>query len=263
MIFLSKTFLPIRSYLVISCLILLGCNGYQYVATPYYVPVNIDSSRLNINFSTNNYQLGYAFKNISIFTTGYFRNNRAIFRETALTKENGGAHVQTDKHYAFDIGATYYKTMNELLSYELVAGTGFGTVKYENWQDFMSDYEFNLSAKRYNLYFQPNLSIRESEFDVSFFSRISYNNYFDIHSHWKLGEKGDLEDYDEYFSNRKSGSLFFIEPGLQFRFAFENVKLLWSYSYCQRILGQEMRQRYHSVHLGVSLHFGMKRNRIK
>lgn len=255
MISLNKPDFKLKTLVWFSCFILLGCNGYQYVSSPYYVPVNTDSSKLNCNFSLNNYQLGYSFKNFSLFTTGYHRNNKNGIH--LFGKENSGDYFQSDKHSEFTLGATHYKALNKWFSYELVAGTGLGSVEYSNCQDFSSDYEFNLDSKKFNLYLQPNFSIKQDDFfDFSIFSKISYNRYFNIQSDWKFGDKGIFEDYDEYFAYKKHTSLYFFEPGFQIRLGWRNVKGLCTYSYCTEITGANIQHRTYTLHLSIFLRFG-------
>ena len=240
------------------CLMLMvGCTGYHYVSTPPYIPVNTDSGMLNFNISFSNYQLGYAFKNFSVFTTGYYRNTQ--HGGGLVWDEGTREYYHTDKHYQFDVGATHFKTLNRHLSYELVAGTGYGGVEYSNTQDLTPNYEFDFDAQKINLYLQPNITFRQDDFfDFSIFSKVSYNQYFDIHSNYVLGEREIVADYDEYFARRKSGSLFFFEPGFQMRLGWKNVKGMLGYRYCAEIGNNNIRYRQTTIHLGVSLCFGNK-----
>jgi hypothetical protein len=255
MIFLSKPDFKTSPLVLFSCFLLLGCNGYQYVSSPYYVPVNTDSSKLSCSFSFNNYQLGYSFKKISLFTTGYYRNNQHGIH--LIGKENGGEYFQSDKHYEFALGATHFNAINKWLSYELVAGTGLGSAEYSNCQDLFSDYEFDLNSKRLALYIQPNFTLKQDNFfDFSIFSKISYNRYFDIQSDWKFGDKGTFDTHDGYFAHRKYASLYFIEPGFQIRLGFKNLKWLCSYSYCTEITGANIEYRNFTLHFGIFFRLG-------
>ncbi len=132
------------------CFLLSGCTGYQYVATPHYVPVNLEKGKLVGNVSFNYFQLGYTLSNnFSIYTTGYYRkNDGGIIKATALGLENAGAHIQTDKQRDFDLGITYFKKPGDYFSYEIVTGIGNGIVKYWNTQDLVHDYKFSFDSKK-------------------------------------------------------------------------------------------------------------------
>jgi hypothetical protein len=69
----------------------MGCSGYQYVASPRFVPLNEKKGDVNLNIYTSGAQLGYAFSNkFSAFATAFrryptvYEKKRVDFEETYL-----------------------------------------------------------------------------------------------------------------------------------------------------------------------------------
>ncbi len=245
-----------KNCIFVFCFLLFGCTGYQYVASPQYVPVNIEKGKLTANFSFDYYQLGYTLTNhFSIYTTGYFRNNNGgAVNQTALTKENSGAYIQTDKHKEFDLGFTFYKNLGSYLSYEIVSGIGNGISNYSNSQDLMNDYKFSFNAKKLNIYIQPDLSFRYNKyFDFTVFSRLNNNRYFDINKSLTLGDRTELDKYDKYFYDRHIASLLSLEPGFQMRVGFDKIKFQFMYSKTIDLNNTGIQYRQDNLYFGLSV----------
>jgi len=237
-------------------LLLSGCTGYQYIAPPQYVPVNLQKGKLNANFSFNYYQLGYTLSDkFSVYTTGYYRNNQGGFiHSTILEKENGGAYIQTDKQKEFDLGMTFFKSIDNYFSYEIVSGVGSGSVEYSNTQDLFHDYEFSFNSKKLSLYVQPDFSFSLDKYmDITIFSRINYGRYYDMNKSLILGEKHEPEKYDQHFYDRKNVNTLFFEPGIQYRVGWENIKFQLLYTRIFDLKSTGIQYRHSNLYLGLSL----------
>lgn len=240
--------------------LLYGCSGYQYISNPNYVPVNTEKGRVVGSVSINQFQVGYAFSNsFSVYTTGFYKNsNGGIFGSTSTGKENSGAYTQKDKHKELDMGITYYKALNKYFSYELVSGVGRGTAWYSNTQDLVNDYMFSFNAQKINLYIQPNFSFRfNNRIDLSLFSRVSSCRYYNITSTLILGDRPLPVDSDQYFNERSSASMQFLEPGFQFRVGSDNFKLQLIVSRTFMLNGSEVAYRKSNYYLGLALNFSL------
>lgn len=235
------------------CTALCSCSAYQYVSSPHYVPVNKEKGKINGSVSFNSLQLGYAVSNnFSVYTTGFIRkNNGGIFKQTAFTKENAGAVIQTDAHQYIDIGLTYFKKQGDYLSYEIVSGVGHGTVKYSNFQDLLHNYEFLFEAKRLSFYIQPDISLRYRNYlDLTVFSRVNQNIYYDCNKKLELGDKAEAEKQDKYINDRETASLLFLEPGLQLRAGFEKIKFQVLFSSVFDLKNTGFNYRHGNIHFG-------------
>jgi hypothetical protein len=250
--------------LIFGLSLLFGCTGYQYIAAPHYIPVDLEKGKLNANLSLNYYQLGYTLTdNFSIYTTGYYRDNKGgIFKATAATKENGGAYIQTDKQKEFDFGMTFYKGLSNYLSYEIISGVGIGSVEYTNTQDLFPDYNFSFSAKKLSFYVQPDLTFSIYKyFDFSIFSRINQSRYYGINKSLNLGAKSEPEKYDQYFNDREIVSLCFFEPGLQIRVGLDNIKFQFLYTRIFDLKNTGIQYRQNNLYLGLSLRLNLIKKR--
>lgn len=239
-----------------SCLCLFGCKGYQYIATPNYVPVNTEKGQFTCNFSFNNFQAGYAFaNNFSIYAEGFYReNNGGIFKGTITTKENGGAKLQTDRHSALNAGLTFFKNIDKNLSLEIVAGIGSGILGYSNTVDMMDDYNFTFDARKISYSIQPVLSLRiEKYFDISFFSRLNMSRYYNIRKELTLGNNSAPEKIDHYLYETIYPKTSFFEPGMQLRIGFERVKFQAIISRSVDFYRTGMQYRQFNFHLGLSV----------
>lgn len=247
------------------CLFFCGCTGYQYVSPPHYVPVNLEKGDLtldgNFNLKTpiSSYQVGYSLTNhFSIFTSGYFRENKGGLFNEAIEDENSGAYIQKDKQRQFDLGITYYNVLNDQVSFELVSGAGYGLVSYSNRQNLGNDYEFGFDARKMSLYVQPNLSFRYKRIlDLSFFTRLNHSQYYDMRRNLTLGERLEPKNYDQYFLNKDIAPFLFMEPGFQFRVGYKYVKFHLMYTKAFDLLNTDIQYRHNNLYLGVSLNLNL------
>ena len=82
------------------------------------------------------------------------------------------------------------------------------------------------NSQKYNLFIQPNIGIRFNEhIDLNLSAKFSQENLFNIKSDVIWGDYTNEEISDDYFLNKNKASLYFIEPGLTFRFGGERLKM--------------------------------------
>jgi hypothetical protein len=254
-------------FIVIEFLVLLtGCNAYNYIPSPNYVPVNTEKGKITSNIDYNYFQLGYSFENhFSIYTAGnYNKNNIGIFKEH--NDIYVGYRSKKDQFNQIDIGGSYFGTIGKNYCYEIISGIGKGTINYLNhWQyshdsPSISDYKFSFDSKKVSLFIQPNFTMKiDNYFDLTLFSRLNYNKYYDLNSNLSLGS-GYYKDYtknDEFLHNKKGADLYFLEPGIQTRVGNKNVKFIVLYSRVINIQPRFIDSRKNNLHLGLSLNFNI------
>jgi hypothetical protein len=234
------------------CLLLTGCTGYQYVASPCYVPVNTEKGTLNAGLSYQYLQLGYAFSNhFSVFTNAYYRNG-------AKSGDNIFSEDQTDKQRSIELGFTSFIYPQRHLAFEIVTGMGIGSVRYSNIEEMTNNYEFSFLARKVNFFIQPNFTLRINNYiDFSVFYRLNQNNYSFVNKHYDLGSRSEPEEYDRYFIQHNHGSLLFFEPGLQFRAGTENVKFRCMWSQSLNIGTPDIQYRHYNLYLGISMNLNL------
>src|SRR5688500_12949123 len=74
-VLINKFWFNLKFGIILSVSIfLMGCSGYQYVASPRFVPLNEKKGELTANLYLSGLQVGYAFTNkFSVFATGFKR----------------------------------------------------------------------------------------------------------------------------------------------------------------------------------------------
>lgn len=247
-----------RYLLILSAFIFLtGCKSYQYVSPPHYVPVNTKKGDLVTNLSNNFYQVGYAFTDhFSVYSTGSIIANKPYFyKDLELT---GHKLTPGDKFTDFNLGFSHFKTFNDKLSLEFVYGVGTGSVYYFDTNLGSGDeyYYYDpkwLKAKKVSFCAQPNFSFRYKEYlDLSAFARINYNQYYNIAFKYL-----DSAPTDPYVYNEESVNLLFVEPGIQLRAGFKNIKLMIQYSKPLNIGFENIIHRTDNIFVGISLNFNV------
>lgn len=208
-------------------LILTGCTGYQYVAPLHFVPVNYEKGHGVGNLTYNSCQAGYAFSDhLSAYAmTTFIENDKE--KSLFINNKDEKGFYKMDKHNEIELGITRFWNYEDFGSYEILAGVGYGTVKYRNYNEIEDFYDFSFDARKMNFSFQPGISVRYENFiDFSVFSRLNCIRYFNIKSMVDSSPSTQLTDYDRFFNGRNDCNLFFLEPGVQFRAGPEYVKLL-------------------------------------
>jgi hypothetical protein len=213
---------------------LFGCTGYQYIASPSYVPLNTKKGDLKANVSYNHIQLGYSLTNhFSAFATGFIRNGgTAINFENWGTKEGGGANSYKDHSYEINLGMSYFVRVSNF-AYELQLGGGGGKTYYEHEKDmYQENYFIEFNADKSNIFIQPSLSyVFKTKIDkivqLGFFTKIVRDQFYNIRINTTLltapyNTPPDKED--AYFMNHNYRNLYFAEPGVCVRAGGRYVK---------------------------------------
>jgi hypothetical protein len=236
-------------------------NGYQYVATPQYVPLNTKKGELNCNLNFSNCQLGYSITDhISIFSMFRYRNNTG-----SHWLIDGG--YKEDKSNELSLGGSYFKSKSfdiscfkakNFLVYECLAGSGIGNVYYLNFKNYWPDYNFVLNAKKMNLFLQPEIGIKFIDaIEVGIFSRLSGYKYYDIKISAGSGASGKLDEEDNYFVNKTYAYLLFFEPGIIFKIGYKNIKLFMIASREINLKEIPINYRPENLQVGLSLNFDL------
>lgn len=212
--FVIKALRPLKPT-IFTCLILLsGCSGYQYVASPRYVPLNEKQGELTVNIHLSGLQVGYAFSNkFSVFTTGYMRFPTVETGNPFIGKD-GQSHRKGDSR-EINFGLSHFGKKDKFI-YEVLIGGGFGDMTFESdhrgAKNREMNYQFNMQADRSNLFIQPNLGYkffgdsRKFSLAVALFTKVNRVYYHNIKTETFVtrtpGVTPDLDDGIEYFGSR-------------------------------------------------------------
>jgi len=213
--------------LLLLSVILSGCSGYYYTASPHFLPNNSEKGDIKLNVSANFMQAGYAFSgHFSVFSTGYYRYQARQSFETLGGKENSGDDIHADESYEINLGGSYFYKKNKL-QFEVLFGAGFGNLEFDHTIDYYyNDYKFNMDCKKYNIFIQPNIGLRfNKKLDLSISTRISQQNFYNIKTDVVWGDYNGEEISDDYFIGKTQASLYYIEPALTFRAGLEKFKV--------------------------------------
>jgi len=245
-----------------------ACSGYQYVASPRYVPLNEKKGDLTANVHLSAVQLGYAFANrFSVFATG-FRRVPSIEGGNPLPVD--GKNHRYGSSREINAGFSYFRATENFVV-EVVAGGGYGDMSFGNkyTDDKHQDegYQFDMTADRRNLFIQPSIRFKfgnarlNKHFSLGAFTKFNNLRYYHI--------RGDLratrftENYDdgiEYFAARSEAELFFIEPGVQVKAGFRNFKAMAQLCPVINASGYSMRYQHLSVSLGLTMNLNVLRS---
>lgn len=104
------------------------------------------------------------------------------------------------KHQFIEMGAGYYKVINNLTRFETFAGYGHGKIKAYDEFDMFEAYS---DVKNNRYFIQPSIGITTKAFDGSFSSRFVLLDFYDSSHHY---------------------SKFFIEPVLTSKVGYKSIK---------------------------------------
>ena len=257
----------------------IGCGGYQYVASPRYVPINEKKGDMNVNVSLAGAQLGYAFSNkFSIFATGFRR---------VPTHDSEFLGMRRPERYCkskeINLGLTYFGKKGKF-RYEVVAGGGMGDMAYRYLYHFdhYQDRSLDMQADKWNVYIQPNFSYKIHErvdrhLALAVFTKFNSVNYYNtivtdyvwdvsINRYTKVQvtglspqpRNGDrIADGFVYFSNHEKSNSFFIEPGIFVKAGAKNFKGLAQLSYVINAGGPSLYYLPYSITLGCAINFNV------
>jgi hypothetical protein len=244
-----------------------SCTGYQYIASPQYVPFNSNRGDLKANLSHNHVQVGYAVTNhVSVFATGYKRGGGTFINFEKWGKEGSGANTYADDSHEINIGTSYFKSSKWLL-YELQAGGGFGHVSYHHDKDFFEDsYVVNMNAIKRNIFIQPSIAIQpplsmRDFFQFGIFAKFVCDQYYNINVTSTLPRTYPVDKQDLYFLNRNSRNLYFAEPGVCVRSGSQWIKGNAIISRPFNLDGNNVRVRPLNIYLSFFLNFNLLKRR--
>ena len=256
--------------------LIIGCSGYQYVASPRYVPLNERKGDVNVYASLTGAQLGYAFSNkFSAFATG-FKRFETIFEKNQWPD---GKRQRNCESREINLGLTYFGA-KEKLRYEVVIGGGMGDMafhsSYIDSSPGIEGYTLDMQADKWNVYIQPNFSykIRErvdKHLALAVFTKFNSVNYYNTTLTRMVTDSGTkyveqvvdlLPDprYDDglvYFSNHEKSNLFFIEPGIFVKGGAKNFKGLIQLSYVINSGGPALYYQPYSITIGAAINFNV------
>lgn len=216
-----------RNFLIIGFLfIMYGCTGYHYVPSPHYVPLNTEKGELSVCTGPNHIELGYSFANhFSCFASGKLRSTvGGLSLQGMFNKENSGVERKGDASNEINIGLSYFNKF-KFLRFEVLGGTGVGSLDYEHTIDLVTDYEFKLNTSRQNLFIQPNVGVKIGNYlEAGISAKFLRCRYYDIKTEFIPGSNSADVSPDTYFIGKKNIDVYFFETGLTFRAGFKNFK---------------------------------------
>ncbi len=221
-----------------------SCNPKYYSPNTQNVPLISKKSEINLTVAGNGNQFevqgAYGLtENIAI------KANAGYFKPQDLDNGNGGSGK------VFEIGAGYFKALDNNLIFETYAIVGLGSV--ENHLPptvaVVPQTTGKISANITRFGIQPNFGYKMKNFSAAISSRFINLNYTKI--------EGDLifEGVNQATYLKDNSSNFLIEPALTLKGGFEKVKLQLQYGYSFNVSNSDFRQdnSYFTLGLNFSL----------
>jgi hypothetical protein len=242
--------------LPVIAIVMSACSGYQYVASPQFVPLNTKKGELQANLYPSGGQIGYAFSDhFSVFATGYKRfgpGGEIGNPANGLNKENSGVVRRGCGASEISAGIGYFK-FREPFVFEALFGAGAGKMNYEMSKDLLRNYEFKMTAQRRNLYVQPDFGIKfNKHLELGLFARFNFVQYNNLVTEMTQGDNPEPEKEDQVFLDRKTASLFFVESGASFKAGWTNMKFHVQLSPTVNLYPQHIRNQKINLNLGLS-----------
>ncbi|MDA3929647.1 MAG: hypothetical protein PF541_11880 [Prolixibacteraceae bacterium] len=179
--------------------------------------------------SPNYKQIGYApINHVSVFYQKYkgFRSN-GLVRIGSGEIEPFEGYYKENRVIENEIGVSYFNIYDNLLQYEIIAGLGKGQRKGESYHRSLDFYAFDYTSDFNKYYIQPTFSIVPNKYiDVTFFTRLSYYQQYNILSSFEQGDVRIPYQYEIVLDVNKHFSQFIIEPGIQMRLGIKNLKII-------------------------------------
>jgi hypothetical protein len=259
-----------RLFIVALTILLAGCTGYQYVASPQYIPLNTRKGEVKGNISLNAVQLGYTVSNhFSLFASAYERNGgTSVNFEKWGTKEGGGANSYKDHANEINAGGSYFKCSDRFI-YEIHAGAGKGKVYFVHDKDLREGYHFEMNANKTDAFIQPSFSYRipsakqfntENFFQFGVFMKVVGYRYYDLKVKSVIGRASGSDGADKedlYFMNRNFRNLYFAEPGVCIRAGSKWIKGSTVLSVPVNLQGDNIRHRPLNLNISAFINFSL------
>lgn len=270
---MKKIVLTRLSAALLSCLavLLIGCSGYQYVASPRYVPLNEKKGQLTANIYPSGLQAGYAFSNkLSAFATGFMR-----FPSTGPSGSFFGLyqveHVRDCESKEVNMGLSYFGKKGNLV-YEVLVGGGFGDMSFNGEYEHSrsSSYaRFNMQADRSNLFVQPNVGYKfnneriNKHLSIGVFTKFNSVHYSNIQSETVSNNSSEFDTGAKFFEQHTEANLFFIEPGIIVKGGAKKYKGMIQVSPVINAGGQAIRYQVYSISFGFTAQLELLKKKDK
>jgi len=255
-----------RLLYLLTLTVLCSCTGYQYVASPQYVPLNTQKGELKANLSHNHMQAGYSVSNhVSLFSTGYWRSGKLPGILDGLSKEHDDSDDYSDKAYEITGGASYYTVHNRFI-YEVHVGAGGGKIDYLHSREPAGDYYvMHMKAHRATVFIQPSFAYRfykdpaKNFVELGAFTRLIAYRYHNLQTTTTISPSypHKIEPFDTYFANRGSRDIYFAEPGFCFRVGGQNLKFNMLTSFPISLQGDNVRFRSGNLYMGFFINLNV------
>jgi hypothetical protein len=239
---------------LIPLLLLGSCTGYQYVASPPYVPQHQKRGEWKGNIYPSGIQAGYsATPHLLFFTTAHLRNWPGG-RGNPRDRDNVSRYRESEWSQ-FMLGTGYFTRKNRLV-YEILLGGGPGKFTYTNSRLKVYNYKFEMKANTQNFYIQPDVgfSIRD-HFTFAFFAKLNFCRYSHISTTTTLGVYSEPEFSDQEFINKKKVDVFTLSPGASFQGGWKAMKFHVQVSPNIKLGRDEIRHQVLNANAGLSFSF--------
>jgi hypothetical protein len=247
----------------------MGCSGYQYVASPRFVPLNEKKGELTANLYPSGLQVGYAFTDkFSVFGTGYKRYPTI---ETANPISSNKNH-RSGESKEINIGLSYFKKKKNLI-YEVLIGAGLGDMtfanRFEKDKNQSAGYTFDMEAKRKNIFLQPNFSYKfnkpniDRHLAIAVFTKFNFVQYYNIRTEGSFGSAAEPDSGIDYFRTREEAYLFFIEPGVIVKGGSKNFKGMIQISPIINLSGHALHYNIFSMNIGFTMNLNLLKEKSK
>lgn len=254
-------------------LLLAGCTGYQYVASPRFLPLNEKKGELTANVYLSGLQIGYAFSNkFSVFATGYQRFPRENVPDIRGAFFGAPTDERVGQSSEINIGISCFGKKKNLL-YEVLTGGGLGEMSFatdaSNNKSQTDNYSFYMEANKWNIFIQPNFSYKFHKTKVNdlvsigVFTKFNFLQYYNIETELNRNPNfiRSVDDAIEYFNGRTEAYLFFMEPGVFVKVGRKNFKGTAQIAPVLNLSGHSVRQNDISVNMGFVMKLDLLKRR--
>jgi hypothetical protein len=193
----------------IFCIVLVfsfGCNGYQYVSNPTFIPLHEKKGETKILIGGKSLHAAHSFSD----HLGYFASGNFGFRQG--NNLNGLNDIKKDNSLLLNFGMNYFVHFNPVYI-EIQGAAGGGTENYNHSIDRNITYDYTLTGYKFNSYIQPIIAVKLAE-NIRFgvFAKFVGLKYFDLKTSLNSNTSNSLDKYpqDEFFAGRNYADLFFF-----------------------------------------------------